>query len=103
MPKETLSQRMKRLEERQDKLEKSQNAITDFVINELNSMGQYRQRTDDELLSMGAKVETLTKIAETHQDIFETQEERNRAKSVNRRAKNHQTRINNEKKQQKEN
>lgn len=88
--------RMKRLEDRQDKLEQHHEEITTFITNELNNMGNYRNRADSDLSKMTGKIELLSQIVSEHQDIFETQEDRDRAKAVNRRIKNHQTRLNNE-------
>jgi hypothetical protein len=93
---EELITRMKRLEDRQDKLEQSHEQITIFITNELDNMGNYRNRADSDLSKMTGKIELLSQIVSEHQNIFETQEDRDRAKAVNRRIKNHQTRLNNE-------
>ncbi|MCY9815479.1 hypothetical protein [Aeromonas caviae] len=98
---EDLIARVTRLEERQDEFEQRQKELTKFIAIELDAMGDYRNRTDSDLSKMDGKIELLTQIANEHQGIFETQEERNRAKAVNRRIKNHQTRLNNEKNKRK--
>lgn len=94
---EELIDRMDRLEDRQNKLEQSYEKITTFITNELDSMGSYRNRTDKELAEMTGKVGLLSNIISVHQNIFETQEDRDRAKAINRRIKNNQTRLNKEK------
>ncbi|EPE0814599.1 hypothetical protein ACR9PC_004205 [Vibrio vulnificus] len=94
---EELAARVKRLEERQDAIEQRYVEFVTFVSEELNALGDYKSRTDSELTSMGGKIEQLEKIAALHQGIFEEQENRDRAKSVNRRLKIHQTLLNKEK------
>ncbi|MEZ8059742.1 hypothetical protein [Vibrio splendidus] len=94
---EKLSVRVKRLEERQDAMEQRQEELVIFVSNELDALGDYRNRTDSELSNMDVKIEQLEKIADLHNGIFEDQENRDRAKAVKRRLKNHQTRLNKEK------
>lgn len=98
---EDIVDRIKRIEERQDLIEQRQNEFITFIAAELNVMGDYRNRTDGELSKIEGKIEILTQIVNEHQGIFETQEERNRAKAVNRRIKNHETRLNNEKNKRK--
>ncbi|HDM8069667.1 hypothetical protein [Vibrio harveyi] len=94
---EELVARIKRLEERQDAIEQRHEVFVTFISEELNALGDYKNRTDSELSSMDGKIDQLTKIATLHQGIFEDQENRDRAKAVNRRLKNHQTRLNKEK------
>jgi hypothetical protein len=94
---EELIARMKRIEERQDKLEQRHDEMTAFIVSELDNMGSYRHRTDKELSEMTGKVELLSQVISVHQNVFEKQEDRDRAKAVNRRLKNNQTRLNKEK------
>lgn len=98
---EELIARVKRLEERQDEFEQRQIELAEFIAVEIDAMGNYRNRTDSDLLKMDGKIELLTQITDVHQGIFETQEDRNRAKAINRRIKIHKTRINNEIKKRK--
>ncbi|MFA0326531.1 hypothetical protein AB4519_19175 [Vibrio splendidus] len=92
-----LTARVKRLEERQDVIEQRHEEFITFVSEELNTLGAYKSRTDSELSSMDGKIDQLKKISALHQGVFEDQENRDRAKAVNKRLKNHQTRLNKEK------